>query len=30
MLAGRLFSAEHLAALDAEEEPDEEETHFAA
>jgi hypothetical protein len=29
-LAGRLFAPEHLAALDAEEEPDEEETHYAA
>ena len=29
-LAGRLFTPEHLAALDAEEEPDEEETHYAA
>jgi hypothetical protein len=29
-LAGRLFAPEHLAALDAEEEPEEEETHYAA
>lgn len=29
-LAGRFFSAEHLAALDAEEEPEEESTHWAA
>ena len=28
-LAGRLFSAEHLAALDSEEEPEEEEHHWA-
>ena len=30
LLAGRFFSAEDLAALDAEEEPEEEETHWAA
>lgn len=30
LLAGRFFSTEHLAALDAEEEPEEEETHWAA
>jgi mannitol/fructose-specific phosphotransferase system IIA component (Ntr-type) len=30
ILAGRFFSTEHLAALDAEEEPEEEETHWAA
>jgi hypothetical protein len=30
LLAGRYFSEEHLAALDAEEEPEEEETHWAA
>lgn len=30
LLAGRFFAAEHLAALDAEEEPEEEETHWAA
>lgn len=29
ILAGRFFAPEHLAALDAEEEPDEEETHWA-
>lgn len=29
LLAGRLFSAEHLAALDAEEEPEEEGTHWS-
>jgi hypothetical protein len=29
-LAGRIFAPEHLVALDAEEEPDEEETHYAA
>ena len=29
LLAGRYFSAEHLAALDAEEEPSDEETHWA-
>jgi len=29
LLAGRFFAAEHLAALDAEEEPEEEETHWA-
>ena len=29
LLANRFFSAEHLAALDAEEEPSEEETHWA-
>ncbi len=29
LLAGRYFAAEHLAALDAEEEPEEEETHWA-
>ena len=28
-LAGRVFSPEHLAALDSEEEPEEEETHCA-
>lgn len=30
LLAGRFFSPEHLAVLDAEEEPDDEETHWAA
>lgn len=30
LLAGRFFRPEHLAALDAEEEPEEEETHWAA
>ena len=30
LLAGRLFSTEHLDALDAEEEPEEEATHWAA
>ena len=30
LFAGRFFKAEHLAALDAEEEPEEEETHWAA
>jgi len=30
LLAGRFFATEHLAALDAEEEPEEEETHWAA
>jgi len=30
LLAGRFFAPGHLAALDAEEEPDEEETHWAA
>jgi len=30
LLAGRFFRPEHLAALDAEEEPDEEQTHWAA
>lgn len=30
LLAGRFFTSEHLAALDAEEEPEEEETHWAA
>ena len=30
LLAGRLFAAEHLAALDAEEEPSEAETHWSA
>jgi len=30
LIAGRFFSAEHLAALDAEEEPEEEATHWAA
>ena len=30
LLAGRFFSATDLAALDAEEEPEEEETHWAA
>ena len=30
LFAGRFFSAEHLAALDAEEEPEEEATHWAA
>lgn len=29
LLAGRFFSEEHLAALDADEEPDEEETHYS-
>jgi hypothetical protein len=29
-VAGRLFAPEYLAALDAEEDPDEEETHYAA
>lgn len=29
LLAGRYFTGEHLAALDAEEEPEEEETHWA-
>jgi hypothetical protein len=29
-LAGRYFSAEHLAALDSEEDPEDEETHWAA
>jgi hypothetical protein len=29
LLAGQLFTTEHLAALDAEEEPEEEETHWA-
>jgi hypothetical protein len=29
LLAGRIFEAEHLAALDAEEEPEEEETDWA-
>ncbi len=30
LLAGRFFTPEHLAALDAEEEPEDEETHWAA
>ncbi len=30
LLAGRFFKPEHLEALDAEEEPEEEETHWAA
>lgn len=30
LLAGRFFRSEHLAALDGEEEPEEEETHWAA
>ena len=29
MLAAKYFSAEHLAALDADEEPEEEETHWS-
>ena len=30
LLAGRIFATEHLAALDSDEEPEEEETHWAA
>jgi hypothetical protein len=29
MLAAKYFTAEHLAALDADEEPEEEETHWS-